>query len=204
MATVIDICGDSSAESPQTKFACIACLLMLSECSNYGTFGFKGQNLTQTSRRCVIVMIHGNFREAEGRKTGRVRNESRNGNVFRTWSNYSLRIYLVLFICMFLWRMQSLCLWFWFVSLSFSPWLVFTASWPWTWPPSQTLSWLIRFSIHWWVAVVSGVFGQNQKGVRVPVSLVSQDRQVLGCLWEIQIASLVNQLCSVWHRSYDM
>lgn len=49
VATVIDICDDSSAESPQTKFACIACLLMLSECSNYGTFGFKGQNLTQTS-----------------------------------------------------------------------------------------------------------------------------------------------------------
>lgn len=48
-ATVIGICGDSSAESPQTKFACLACLLMLSECSNYGTFGFKGQNLTQTS-----------------------------------------------------------------------------------------------------------------------------------------------------------
>lgn len=49
MATVIDICGDSWAESPQTEFACVACLLMLSECSNYGTFGFKGQNLTQTS-----------------------------------------------------------------------------------------------------------------------------------------------------------
>lgn len=49
VATVIDICGDSSAESPWTKFACIACLLMLSECSNYGTFCFQGQNLTQSS-----------------------------------------------------------------------------------------------------------------------------------------------------------
>lgn len=50
-------------------------------------------------------MIHGNFREPEGRKAGPMRHESRNGNVFRTRSNYSLRIYLVLFICTFLWRM---------------------------------------------------------------------------------------------------
>lgn len=104
VATVIDICGDSLAESPWTKFACIACLLMLSECSNYGTFCFQGQNLTQSSWRCVIVMIHGSFREPEGRKAGLMRNESRNGNIFRTWSNYSLRIYLVLFLY-FLWRM---------------------------------------------------------------------------------------------------
>lgn len=99
VATVIDICGDSSAESPRTKFACIACLLMLSECSNYGTFCFQGQNLIQTSWRCVIVMIHGSFREPEGGKAGLMRNESRNGNIFRTWSSYSLRIYLVLFRC---------------------------------------------------------------------------------------------------------
>lgn len=44
--TVIDIWDGSSAESPQTKFACIACLLILGECCNYGTFGFKGLNLT--------------------------------------------------------------------------------------------------------------------------------------------------------------
>lgn len=45
-AIVIDICNDSSAESPQTKFTYITCLLRLCECSNYGSFGFKEQSLT--------------------------------------------------------------------------------------------------------------------------------------------------------------
>lgn len=64
MATVIDIWGDSYAGSPQIKFACIVCFLMLCICSHYVTLGFKGQNLTQTSSKCVIVMEHGYFRES--------------------------------------------------------------------------------------------------------------------------------------------
>lgn len=63
MATAIVICDDSSIESPQTKFACIACLLILCECSNCSTYDVEGQNLTQTSLKFVIVMKHGNFRE---------------------------------------------------------------------------------------------------------------------------------------------
>lgn len=74
-----DICDDGSAESPQTTFACIACLLMLREESNYGTFGFKGQNLPQTSLGCVVITTHGNFRDPESRKAGPVRKESRDG-----------------------------------------------------------------------------------------------------------------------------
>lgn len=57
------ICDDSSIASPQTKFACIAHRLILCECSNCSTYDFEGQNLTQTSLKCVIVMKHGNFRE---------------------------------------------------------------------------------------------------------------------------------------------
>ena len=36
----MDVCGDSSAQSPHTIFACTAWLSLLSECSDYGTSGF--------------------------------------------------------------------------------------------------------------------------------------------------------------------
>lgn len=108
MATVIDIWDDSSAGSPRTKSACIVCFLMLSICPHYGTLGFKGQNLTQTSLKCVIVMGHGYFREPQARKAGLLRNESGDGGVFGSRSSHPLRIYMASLICRLLLEIWSL------------------------------------------------------------------------------------------------
>ena len=105
---------------------------------------------------------------------------------FRTRSNYFLKIYTALFLCMLLWGrcsfLFSCCLF-----LSFSPWLVFPAYWPCTWPPPPTLSWPIRLNIHCQLAMVSCVLGQIQEGVRLPNFL--EFIWVLGCLWETCMAS---------------
>lgn len=84
----------------------------------------------------------------------------------------------------------------------FPPWLVFSAYWPLTWPPSPTLSWLISFSLLCWLAIVSCVMGCIQKGVKYQISLVylnmsSKKEEYLSWLIEaFEIyACLVNQVC---------
>lgn len=140
---------------------------MLCESSNYCSFCFKEQS--HTSLGYVIITIHRNFRKFNCRKAGVMRNERRKGNVIRTWSNYALRVCMVLFNCFFFWKGGFYILFFFFslVSCLFPPlWSVFISYWPGTWPLTSTLSWLTRFNIYHWLAIVCCILGQVQKGVR--------------------------------------
>ena len=154
---------------------CVYCMSFNIVWSTYSPFGFRGQNLTQTDQRCV----------PEPHKKWRVGTFSGlEAIIFSGWT------WLYSSVCCSgadLVFLVSCCLF-----LSFSPWLVFPAYWPCTWPPPPTLSWLIRLNIHCQLAVVSCVLGQIQEGVRLPNFL--EFIWVLGCLWEMCMASQ----SSVW------